>query len=81
MSYTKITSKDDLRKYCLGNEMIEGFIQFGIARSSKRITYSDSQEIWYVYHEIDDTESEMTEQEFDKSNLGKAIRKGAFFLY
>ena len=58
------------------------FINFGIARSSKNITYNDG--IFYIVNEIDDTEQELTtEQLFDEdyTNIGKAIKQGQFYQY
>ena len=82
MAFEKIMNINDLREKCSEtDDMIEGFIHFGIAKSSKRITYDENQAIWYVYNEIDDSEEEFTEQEFKHSTTASAIRKGAFFLY
>lgn len=58
------------------------FISFGIAKSSKNITYNDG--IFYIINEIDGSEEELTaEQLFDEeyTNIGKAINGGVFYMY
>lgn len=58
------------------------FISFGIARSSKFITYYNG--IFSIVNEIDGSEQSLdSEQLFDEeyTNIGKAINAGQFYMY
>jgi len=75
MKYLKINSIEELKQ----NKTTEYFISFGIARSTKYITYFEDEKIFSIYNLIDDTEEELTEEELLKSNIGVAIEKNAFY--
>jgi hypothetical protein len=62
---------------------IECFIALrGNARSSKRISYDSEAEIFEILNEIDGTFQELNEMElFSLSNIGYAIKNGAFYQY
>jgi hypothetical protein len=79
----KIKTVEELRKLSK-DEPIDCFIALsgGICRSSKSVFYDSGEKIFSIINEIDDTEDILTEKElFTKSNVGEAIRKGAFFQY
>lgn len=84
MNYRKVTSIDELKKM-----IEEGYhdffimLNFGL-RSSKTIDYSEEASLFYVENEIDDSEQELTESEMmdeNCTNIGKAIKCGAFYAY
>jgi len=81
MAFEKIVNTNTLREICSGPDVIEGFIHFGVARSSKRLFYDNEEKTWWMYNEIDDSEETLTDTEFEKSTVAKAVREGAFFLY
>lgn len=58
------------------------FISFGMARSSKFITYYNG--IFSIVNEIDGSEQSLdSEQLFDEeyTNIGRAIKDGKFYMY
>lgn len=79
----KIESLEHLKQMCLDNKS-EYFIKLGPFRSSKHIEYSESDDNWWIYNEIDDSEDTLTsEQMMDNqyTNIGDAINKGCFYYY
>ena len=77
----QITSLEDLINTIKSGKE-DFFINGGIWRSSKTITYDN--EKFYVFNEIDGTEQELTpEQLFDEeyTNIGKCINIGRFYAY
>lgn len=66
------------------NELLDkGYTDFFIAlggclRSSKYITWNGT-DTYYVLHLIDDSEDEYTAEELMASNIGTAIKNGAFY--
>lgn len=78
----KVNSLSELKQF-ISNGIHDYFIQlnFGL-RSSKSIDYNDGK--FYVQNCIDDTEQELTEEQMmdrDFTNIGYAIKQGAFFAH
>lgn len=83
-TFTRINSLDELKKMCDG-ETNDFFIllNFGM-RSSKNISYDSSTDTFYILNEIDDTEQELNSETImdeEYTNIGKAIKCGAFYAY
>lgn len=68
---------------CESDECIDCFISLagGSVRSSKAVQYDASNELFYVTNEIDDTEDTFTLERLKDSNIGEAMRRGAFYKY
>lgn len=81
MKYNKITTIAELNKELdQENNNFVMLLAGGLCRSSKWITYRDSDEGGYeVLNEIDDTYDFYSEEELLQSNIGKAMENGAFF--
>ena len=63
-------------------KMKDYFISFGVARSSKQITWLKDEKKLEIFNLIDGTIITLSPKELNNSNLtniGEAIRKGAFF--
>lgn len=75
---TKIKTLNQLKKMS-SNQICECFISFGVARSSKDISYD--QGTWHVFNYIDDTEETFaSDGELEiLSNIVEAIQAGALF--
>lgn len=80
MDYTKVKNIDHLKSIC-ENKTTDFFIWLNGLRSSKDITYEPEYKIFYVFHNIDDTENTYTEKELEESNIGIAIKAGNFYKY
>ena len=79
----RVTSVEQLKEILNCPETKEFFIQLRGFRSWKQISF-DGTDKFYILNEIDNTEQVLTEKElFDKNktNIGEAITKGAFFHY
>lgn len=77
----KISSLKELIE-AIENGHNDFFINFGIARSSKNITYDGN--IFYIVNEIDGSDQTLdAKQLFDENytNIGKAIKQGQFYQY
>ena len=58
----------------------EDFVIYnGLIRSSKFIGFGEEKD-FFVLHLIDDSEEELSEEELNKSNIGKAIENGTFYI-
>lgn len=83
--HTLITSVEMLKEICIEAETsIECFISFGIARSSKSIFFDEDEGKFSILNEIDDSEQMLSEDELNDeclTNIGKAIKHNAFYLY
>jgi len=83
----KIKTVAQLKKELKDGDYHEFFISLagGIVRSSKEVAYCPENNTFQITNCIDDTEQEgITIKElFDKriTNIGEAMRKGAFFAY
>ena len=77
--FDKINSVEELKKECEDN--YDFFIAFGVARSSKGITYDEDEDTFSIHHEIDDTFEDVTSENLKKSNIGKAIEEERFYVY
>ena len=80
---TQVESLEHLKQLCLDNKS-EYFIKLGFGRSSKHIEYSESDDKWYIYNEMDDTEQVLSSKKlFDKdlTNIGYAINTKKFYCY
>lgn len=76
----KVKDLKELRKLCRKEDGEDFFISFGIARSSKHISYDGN--FWYIYNEIDDSEQTLTTRELKReTNLIEALDKGALYMY
>lgn len=74
----KLTTIDQLKSAC--EETSEFFVMLNSGiRSSKNISWDG--ETFYLIHEIDDSEEELTEAELMNTIIGEAISKGAFYSY
>jgi len=84
MNYRKIESLDHLIK-SIKDGHTEYFIALaGNCRSSKIVTFNEEAEVFDILNEIDDTFDTLTkEQMMDQNltNIGDAIKKGAFYRY
>jgi len=81
---TKIESVEKLKEACM-NQCVDFFIQlnFGI-RSSKCISYDSIHDLFWVLNEVDGSEQSLTPEQImdeDYTNIGKAIKYGAFYKY
>jgi len=73
----KIKSIEQLKKESKDGADFHIVLNHGL-RSSKNVQFDEGK--FYVYNEIDGTSQVLKEEElFTKSNIGKAISKGAFF--
>lgn len=82
MKYLKVESTENLKELLRAGNT-EFFIMLnGGLRSSKIITMSKDEQTFCIENEIDGSEEELSESEiWFFSNIGKAIDKGAFFMY
>jgi len=70
----------ELKKLCRGEDGEDFFISFGMARSSKHISYDGT--FWYIFNEIDDSEQTLTTRELKQStSIIEALEKGALYMY
>jgi hypothetical protein len=75
----KINNINEFKKE-IQSGVTDFFISFDVARSSKTIlSYEDDQT--EILNEIDDSVDVFSDKELKKSNIGKAIEKGAFYKY
>jgi hypothetical protein len=73
----KIKSVEQLKKESKGGADFFIALNYGL-RSSKNILFNGKE--FEIFNEIDGTSQLLTEKQlFTKSNIGKAIEKGAFF--
>ena len=79
MGFKKINSIEELKQEC--EDSYDFFIHFGVARSSKGITYHSDDDTFTIHHEIDDTFEDVKSEELKDSNIGLAIEKGNFYAY
>lgn len=83
-NFTRVNSLDELKKMCDG--VTKDFfilLNFGM-RSSKNVSYDSSTDTFYILNEIDDTEQELNSETImdeEYTNIGKAIKYGAFYAY
>ncbi len=80
----QIKSIKELKEICQSqpDEWFDFFISFGIARSSKTISWQE--DTFVVVNEIDDTVQELDEKQLEDeslTNIGEAIKKGSFYQY
>ena len=82
----RINSVEELKEICLSKDediWVDCFIALnGGVRSSKAVSWQDN--VFVVVNEIDDTDQELTEEQMEDkalTNIGEAIKKGAFFMY
>jgi len=62
-------------------DMVQFFIKFGYARSSKRIVFWPEDEHWFVVHEIDESSEEFSSEVLrSETNFIEAIEKHAFYF-
>ena len=77
----QITSVQQLKDCCNGVQRDCFIALTGNIKSSKAIEYYEDSEEFYIVNYIDDTDQTLTERElYTKSNIGEAIKEGAFFL-
>lgn len=77
----KISSLEELIEAIKDNHN-DFFINFGIARSSKNITYDGN--MFYIVNEIDGSDQTLDAKQLfneDYTNIGKAIKQGQFYQY
>ena len=79
MSFTKITSLEQLKDHC--EDCQRGyFIWFGGARSSKTIEYNSEEDQFIIFNDIDGTEQYLKSVQLGKeTNILKAIYEGNFY--
>ncbi len=76
----RISSIKELKKEARGGAEFALLLNYGLF-SRKTISYDDGSKLFSIWNHIDDSNQELTEAELDdsgKTNIGKAIRKGAF---
>lgn len=81
MEYTKILSLDQLREKA--KDGVEGFIQLNGCRSSKYVKYDKKTDKFRVENMVDSSTQNLTSVQLmskEYSNIGEAIRKGAFYI-
>ena len=62
-------------------DMVQFFIMFGYARSSKRIVFWPEEDHWCVVHEIDESNEEFSSEVLrSQTNFVEAIEKRAFYF-
>ena len=77
--FTKISSISELKE-CLAEDKGEFFVLLGSFRSSKFINYLEDEDMYFVLHEIDETEEYYTEDELMEC-LGEHMKHGRFYSY
>lgn len=60
--------------------MLDCFVSFGMARSSKEINLDENGD-YYVYNEIDDSEETIPHDSLDDNIIGEALQRHAFYAY
>ena len=80
----RVESINHLKQLCTeGRHEYYIMLNFGL-RSSKYIVYDEYNRLFNITNEIDDTYEELTEtqvQDQKITNIGDAIKKGAFYIY
>lgn len=74
----QVTSIDQLKELSEETSDFCIVLNFGL-KSSKTILYDG--ELFYIFNDIDDSETELTEAELTESIIGEAINKGSFYKY
>lgn len=81
---TQVKTTEQL-KQMIEDAVHDFFIQLNYgARSSKFVDYSPETGKYYIENEIDGSEQELTEEQLmdeQYTNIGKAIKAGAFYAY
>lgn len=80
---TPVKSVEELKKLASVEDGAEFFIllNFGL-KSGKRIEWDEPSKSFCILNAIDDTHQDLTEEELaTKTNIVKAIKKGAFYKY
>ena len=78
----KIKSIAELQKMAMDKNIDTFILLDGGARSSKTIFWDSEQGIFYVDNDIDGTEQKLTPKKLNDeryTNVGKAIKQGAFY--
>ena len=82
---TQIKSIKQLKKVCAAEKGADFFILLNYnLRSSKCISWFEDTKTFFILNEIDGSEQELSEEQLmDKeyTNIGEAIKKGAFYKY
>lgn len=82
MEAVQIKDFDDFKAHCAKKGHFDGFILLnGGLRSSKDISYIEDEDKWEVWHMIDGSVEQLTDQELLDSFIGEALRKGALYEY
>lgn len=71
-----------LTKHGTDDGYMDFFISFGLFRSSKEMMYEKETGLFLINNCIDDTEQDLTEKQLSNkkyTNIGEAIKKGAFY--
>ena len=78
----KIETIEQLKKEALETNL-ECFIQLGIARSSKTVSWDDITGWWWIHNEIDDTKQELKDDKelAEQTHIVEAIHKGALWAH
>jgi len=84
MKYIKVESLEHLKQLSLnrGDDFVDFVLLIGggIARSSKRITYYEDMDKFYIINEIDESFQKVLSKDLDsKTNIMAGINSGSFF--
>lgn len=80
MKFKKIKDIKELKELAKNKLYCCILLNFGL-KSSKEIVYVESSGKFYIFNNIDDSTERLTEQElWTKSNIGKALDRGALVI-
>ena len=77
----RIKNINEIKQYT--EEYLDCFISLsnGMVRSSKEITYNTKTNTFLIFHSISGTEEELTEKEFETTNIFQALQNNNLYKY